>query len=429
MAKNEGATIIIGSQWGDEGKGKLVDLLSANFDVVARCQGGANAGHTIVVDGEKIAVHLIPSGILNPKSQCVLGNGMVIHLPTFFAELENLEKHNISYKGRLLVSDRAHLVLDLHQIIDGLKEQELSAGHSNNSIGTTRKGIGPTYSSKASRSGIRVCDLEYLDKFKEKLELLVVNKHKRFGEFPYDIEAEFARYSKYKEILRPFVVDSVLYLNEAYHSGKKILIEGAQSTMLDLDFGTYPYVTSSSSSVGGACTGLGVSPDKIKTVIGVAKAYTTRVGAGPFPTELHGDFAEALRKEGGEYGTTTGRPRRIGWLDTVVLRYTHLVNNYTYLNLAKMDVLSKQKELKIGVAYIYKGEKLKTVPASLQVLAECEVEYETMPGWGVDIAKARDFEDLPEAAQNYVRRIETLVGVKIRWIGVGPDRRDMIEVL
>jgi len=271
--------------------------------------------------------------------------------------------------------------------------------------------------------------LSFFDKFKESFLRLVANKHKRFGDFPYDVEAELTRYERYKEDMRPFVVDSVLFLNEAYQEGKKILIEGAQSTMLDLDFGTYPYVTSSSSSVGGACTGLGVSPDKIKIVIGVAKAYTTRVGAGPFPTELHGDLAEELRKEGGEYGTTTGRPRRIGWLDIVVLRYTHLVNNYTYLNVAKIDVLSKQKELKIGVAYMYKGERLKTVPASLHVLAECTVEYETLPGWCCDISRVRKFEDLPQATQNYIIKIESLVGVKVRWIGVGPDRKDMIERL
>jgi adenylosuccinate synthase len=313
----------------------------------------------------------------------------------------------------------------IFQIIDALKEQELSVGQA--SIGTTRKGIGPAYSSKASRSGIRVSDLEFFDKFKESFLRLVANKHKRFGEFPYDVTAELTRYAQFKEDIRPFVVDSVLFLNEAYQEGKKILIEGAQSTMLDLDFGTYPYVTSSSSSVGGACTGLGISPDKIKTVIGVAKAYTTRVGAGPFPTELHGDLAEELRKEGGEYGTTTGRPRRIGWLDTVVLRYTHLVNNYTYLNIAKIDVLSKQKELKIGVAYLYKGERLRAVPASLHVLAECTVEYETLPGWCCDISRTRKFEDLPQAAQYYITKVEKLVGVKVKWVGVGPDRKDMIE--
>jgi len=245
-------TVIVGSQWGDEGKGKLVDLLSADFDVVARCQGGANAGHTIVVEGSKIALHLIPSGILNEKAVCILGNGMVVHLPTFFNELKNLDAHGINYKNRLFISDRAHLVFDLHQIVDGLKEQELSAGRG--SIGTTKKGIGPTYSSKASRSGLRVGDLEFFDTFKETFLRLVQNKHRRFGDFDYDTDAEIKRYQQYREDLRPFVLDTVCYINQAHREGKRILIEGAQSTMLDLDFGTYPYVTSSSSSAGGAST-------------------------------------------------------------------------------------------------------------------------------------------------------------------------------
>lgn len=420
-------TVIVGSQWGDEGKGKLVDLLSADYDIVARCQGGANAGHTIVVDGDKIALHLIPSGILNPKATCILGNGMVVHLPTFFKELKNLEDHNVSYKGRLFISDRAHLVFDLHQIIDGLKEQELTAGRG--SIGTTKKGIGPTYSSKASRSGLRVGDLEHFDSFKEIFTQLVNNKHKRFGNFEYDTNAEIARYQQYREELRPFIVDSVFFINQAHSEGKTILIEGAQSTMLDLDFGTYPYVTSSSSSAGGASTGLGLAPTKIKSSIGVVKAYTTRVGAGPFPTEILDALGEEIRKEGGEYGTTTGRPRRVGWLDTVVLRYTNTINNFKWLNLTKLDVLSKQKELKIGVSYIHNGKALQSFPASLHVLAECKVEYETFPGWNVDISKCTKFEDLPKEAIAYIKRIEELVGSKIRWIGVGQDRKAMIEKL
>lgn len=420
-------TVIVGSQWGDEGKGKLVDLLSFDFDVVARCQGGANAGHTIVVEGSKIALHLIPSGILNEKATCILGNGMVIHLPTFFKELKNLEEHGINYKDRLFISDRAHLVFDLHQIVDGLKEQELSAGRG--SIGTTKKGIGPTYSSKASRSGLRVGDLEFFDTFKETFLRLVENKHRRFGAFEYDADAEIKRYEEYRDAIRPFVVDSVHFINKAHKDGKRILIEGAQSTMLDLDFGTYPYVTSSSSSAGGACTGLGLAPMKINSSIGVVKAYTTRVGAGPFPTELSGALEEELRKEGGEFGTTTGRPRRIGWLDTVVLRYTTEINDFTYLNLTKLDVLSKQKEIKIGVAYKYKGKTLPSFPASLQVLAECQVEYESYPGWNTDISKCTKYEDLPKQARDYVERIEVLVGTKVRWIGVGVERKAMIEKL
>ncbi|KAF2069338.1 hypothetical protein CYY_009346 [Polysphondylium violaceum] len=418
------ASIIIGSQWGDEGKGKLVDILSQEYDVVARCQGGANAGHTIVVGGKKIALHLIPSGILNERATCVLGNGMVIHLPTFFKEVQGLKEKGIKYENRLFISDRAHLVFDLHQMVDAMKETELSG--SNDSIGTTKKGIGPCYSSKASRGGLRVCDLFFFEQFKKAFIRLVENKHKRFGNFEYDVEAELKRYQEYAELIRPFVIDSVNYLNEAFQQGKKVLIEGAQSTMLDLDFGTYPYVTSSASSVGGACTGLGVAPNKIKTQIGVVKAYTTRVGAGPFPTELFGQEGEDLRKEGGEYGTTTGRPRRIGWLDVVVLRYTSMINDFTYLNLTKLDVLSKLDEIKIGVNYKYNNEIVKSFPSSLEILAQCEVVYETLPGWKCDLSKITSYEALPDAAKNYITRIESLVGVPIKWIGVGQDRASMI---
>jgi len=305
-----------------------------------------------------------------------------------------------------------------------LKETELSVGHA--SIGTTRKGIGPAYSSKASRSGIRIGDLEFFDHFEQSFRRLVKTKHKRFGDFAHDEEAEIKRYMEYRNLIRPYVMDTVYYINNAFREEKRILIEGAQSTMLDLDFGTYPYVTSSSSSVGGACTGLGISPNKIQTVIGVAKAYTTRVGAGPFPTEIFGDLAEELRREGGEYGTTTGRPRRIGWIDIMVLRYTHMVNNYTYLNLAKMDILSKMKELKIGVAYKLDGQNLPSFPSSLHILEKCEIIFETMPGWNCDISKVQTFDELPQEARDYILRVESLVGCYIKWIGVGQDRKAMI---
>jgi len=267
----------------------------------------------------------------------------------------------------------------------------------------------------------------FFESFKESFLRLVNNKHKRFGNFDYDTEAEILRYEKYRDTLRPFIVDSVFYINQVYNEGKKILIEGAQSTMLDLDFGTYPYVTSSSSYAGGASTGLGIAPNKIKSVIGVVKAYTTRVGAGPFPTELSGDLEEEIRKVGGEYGTTTGRPRRIGWLDAVVLRYTNMINNFTWLNLTKLDVLSSVKELKIGVAYIHNGKRLPSFPANLLVLAECTVEYESFPGWNTDISQYHTFESLPKQARDYILRIEELVGAKVRWIGVGADRKAMIE--
>ncbi|EAL64552.1 adenylosuccinate synthetase [Dictyostelium discoideum AX4] len=421
------ASIIIGSQWGDEGKGKLVDILSQQFDVVARCQGGANAGHTIVVDGKKIALHLIPSGILNEKASCILGNGMVIHLPTFFKEVQGLQDKGINYKGRLFVSDRAHLVFDLHQMIDAMKEAELSNGTSNDSIGTTKRGIGPCYSSKASRGGLRVCDLYSPEHFRKTFTRLVENKHKRFGSFEYDVEAELKRYQEFAEMLKPFVIDSVYYLNQAFKDGKKVLIEGAQSTMLDLDFGCYPYVTSSASSVGGACTGLGISPNKVVTQIGVVKAYTTKVGSGPFPTEQNDHVGDSLRKAGSEFGTTTGRPRRIGWLDAVVLRYTSMINDFTRLNLTKLDVLSDFEEIKIGVDYKYKGETIKSFPASLETLAQCEVVYESFPGWKCDLSHVTEYDQLPIQAKNYIKRIEELVGVPIVYIGVGVERKNLIE--
>jgi adenylosuccinate synthase len=413
---------ILGSQWGDEGKGKLVDILAEEYDIVCRYAGGSNAGHTIVVDGNKFAFHLIPSGILHQDTTCLIGNGVVIHLPTFFKELEALDEKGVDYSGRLLVSDRAHLLFDFHQTVDGMREEELAG----EKIGTTKKGIGPCYSSKATRIGLRVGDLRFMKHFEENLTLLLENMQKRF-DFEYDIPAELERYREFAAKLEPMIVDSVSYVNQAHADGKKVLVEGANATMLDLDFGTYPFVTSSSPSIGGACTGLGLSPDKLDCSVGIVKAYTTRVGAGPFATELHDELGENIREKGHEYGTTTGRPRRCGWLDTFVLNYSHMLNNFTYLNVTKLDVLDDLDELKIGVGYSYEGKKLDSFPANLEVLANVEVEYETMPGWKTDITKCRTFDELPEAAQNYVVRIEELVGCPVRWIGVGPQRDEMIE--
>eukprot|EP00741_Cyanophora_paradoxa_P006624 tig00001029_g6409.t1 len=390
-------TVILGSQWGDEGKGKLVDLCSASFDIAARCAGGSNAGHTIVVDGKKFAFHLIPSGILHKNCVCVIGNGVVLHLPSFFKELESLKAQGIDYEGRVKVSDRAHLLFDFHQIVDGLREGELSG--TGESIGTTKKGIGPCYSSKANRSGIRVGDLLHFDGFPEALRRCVRNKFKRFHQFDYDIEGEIERYREYAKRLAPMVTDTVFYINDAYSKGKRILIEGANATLLDIDFGTYPYVTSSNASIGGACTGLGISPKKIGAIIGVVKAYTTRVGAGPFPTELHDAVGEKLRARGHEFGTTTGRPRRCGWFDAVVVRYSHMINEYTHINLTKLDVLDDHTEIKIAVDYKLNGEVIKGFPASLEDLAKVEVVYETLPGWNTSIAQCRKFSDLPADAQ------------------------------
>lgn len=347
------ANVVLGSQWGDEGKGKLVDLLCDSIDVCARCQGGNNAGHTIVVDGKTFDFHMLPSGLINPNCTNLVGSGVVVHVPSFFKELENIVEKGLDCKDRLFLSSRAHLVFDFHQIADGLKERELSS--SNKAIGTTGKGIGPTYSTKASRSGIRVHHLVSQqpgawDEFTTRFRRLVESRKKRYGDFDYDSEAELARYKEYAEKLRPFVVDNVSFMTKAFAEKKNVLIEGANALMLDLDFGTYPYVTSSNTSIGGVCTGLGIPPTKIKEIFGVVKAYTTRVGAGPFPTEQLNEVGEHLQNVGHEWGVTTGRKRRCGWLDLVVVNYSTAINGYTALNITKLDILDQQPE--IGRAHV-----------------------------------------------------------------------------
>ncbi|KAJ2805306.1 Adenylosuccinate synthase [Coemansia guatemalensis] len=421
---NTKASVVLGCQWGDEGKGKLVDILAKDIDVCVRCQGGNNAGHTIVVDGVKYAFHMLPSGLVNLKCVSVVGSGVVVHLPSFFSELEELEAQGLDCDGRLFISDRCHLVFDFHQIVDGLKEGELGRG----SIGTTKKGIGPAYSSKASRSGIRVHHLYHPEEFEKRLRTIVAARYRRYGDFGYDVEAELARYKQLAERLRPYVIDSVEYLHKALGAGKRVLVEGANALMLDIDFGTYPYVTSSNTGVGGVCTGLGIPPSKIGSVIGVAKAYTTRVGGGPFPTELLDDVGQKLRDVGAEYGVTTGRPRRCGWLDMVVLRYSTMINGYTAINLTKLDVLDVFDEIKVAVSYDIAGKKVTAFPADLDDLASAKVNYVTLPGWNQSISKCRSFAELPENCQKYVRFIENDIGVPVKWIGVGAGREEMISV-
>ncbi|KAJ1930492.1 Adenylosuccinate synthase [Tieghemiomyces parasiticus] len=416
-------SVVLGAQWGDEGKGKLVDLLAQSADVCARCQGGNNAGHTIVVDGVKYAFHLLPSGLISPDCTSILGNGVVIHLPAFFDELANLESQGLNCEGRILVSDRAHLVFDFHQIVDGIKETELGRG----SIGTTKKGIGPAYSSKASRSGIRVHHLYDGDDFEQRLRCIVANRFKRYGRFDYDVEAELARYRELAARLKPMVVDSVTFMHSALAQGKNVLVEGANAIMLDIDFGTYPFVTSSNTGIGGVLTGLGVPPQTVGKVLGVVKAYTSRVGEGPFPTELFDADGAALQDVGREYGVTTGRKRRCGWLDMVMLRYSHYLNGYTSLNLTKLDVLDGFKEIKVAVAYRFQGKELPSFPASLTVLGGVEVEYKTFPGWLTDLSACRSYDELPTNAKNYVQFIEEFLGVPIEYIGVGPGRDAMIH--
>jgi len=428
------ARVVLGAIWGDEGKGKLVDILAGEADVCARFAGGNNAGHTIVVDMEKpdgtmeakkFDFHLLPSGLVNPNCVNFIGNGVVVHVPSFFDELAAIQQKGLDCTNRLFISDRAHLVFDFHQIVDGLKEVELGGS----SIGTTKKGIGPAYSSKSSRSGLRVHHLYDFDAFAEKFRKLVENRFKRYGHFEYDTEAEILRYKELAQRLRPYVVDGVSFIHDALASGKRVLLEGANALLLDLDFGTYPYVTSSSTSIGGVCTGLGIPPKFIGETIGVVKAYTTRVGGGPFVTELLDDTGKYLQEVGAEFGVTTGRRRRCGWLDLVIARYSNLINGYTSINLTKLDVLDQLPELKIATAYEVDGKVLTTYPADLELLSpeRVKIHYDTLPGWQSDITKCKTFEELPENCRKYVEYIEKYLEVPIEWIGVGPGREAMIH--
>ncbi|GJE98965.1 adenylosuccinate synthetase [Phanerochaete sordida] len=423
-----GVTVVLGAQWGDEGKGKLVDVLAGEADVCARCAGGNNAGHTIVapVGPENVkktfAFHLLPSGLVNPKCTGVIGNGVVVHVPSFFAELDALQEQGLDCTGRLFVSDRAHLVFDFHQIVDGLKEVELGGS----SIGTTKKGIGPAYSAKASRSGLRVHHLFDFETFAAKFRKIVEGRFKRYGHFEYDTEGEIVRYKALAERLRPYVIDSVAYIHQALSQNKTVLVEGANALMLDIDFGTYPFVTSSATTIGGVCTGLGIPPKMIGTTIGVIKAYTTRVGGGPFPTEQLNDVGVHLQEVGREFGVTTGRRRRCGWLDLVVMKHSCLINGYDCLNLTKLDILDDFKEIKIAVRYLVDGKELAGFPADLGVLEKVEVEYVTLPGWQSSIATTTSYDALPENCRKYIEFIEEYLHTPIRWIGVGPGRESMI---
>ncbi|CAI5756959.1 unnamed protein product [Candida verbasci] len=422
--------VVLGAQWGDEGKGKLVDLLCDDIDVCARCQGGNNAGHTIVVGDKKYDFHMLPSGLVNPNCQNLVGSGVVVHVPSFFEELKNIEKKGLHCRDRLFLSSRAHLVFDFHQRTDKLKEAELS--ENKKAIGTTGKGIGPTYSTKASRSGIRVhhlvnADPKSWEEFKIRYMRLIESRKKRYGEFDYDYEEELKRFEKYREELRPFVVDSVVFMHDAIQKNKKILVEGANALMLDIDFGTYPYVTSSSTGIGGVLTGLGIPPKTIKNIYGVVKAYTTRVGEGPFPSEQLNEIGETLQDVGAEYGVTTGRKRRCGWLDLVVLKYSTMINGYTSLNITKLDVLDKFKEIEVAVAYKLNGKEIPSFPEDLNNLANVEVVYKTFPGWQQDITGIKKYEDLPQEAKDYLSFIEEYLNVPIQWVGTGPARSSMLE--
>eukprot|EP00823_Brevimastigomonas_motovehiculus_P007071 TRINITY_DN607_c0_g1_i1.p1 TRINITY_DN607_c0_g1~~TRINITY_DN607_c0_g1_i1.p1 ORF type:complete len:376 (+),score=103.06 TRINITY_DN607_c0_g1_i1:333-1460(+) len=368
-------------------------------------------------------MHLCPSGILHPGKMNVLGNGVVLDVPALLEELASLEKSGVDTKGKLLLSTRAQLLFDCHKIIDGLSEKYLGRGE----IGTTKKGIGPCYSTKASRTGLRVGDLLDYNSFVQK-HAQFIKQLQNLYHFDYNIAEEADKYKLYLEQIRPMIMDTVYWINAAMNQGKTILAEGANAALLDTDFGTYPFVTSSHTTAGGASCGLGIAPSKIDSCIGIAKAYTTRVGSGPFPTELLDSVGDQLRKTGHEFGTTTGRPRRIGWLDIPVLQYSHMLNNYSSLNLTKLDVLNDLPEVKIGVCYRMDGKLLEPgqMPSTVADLARVEVVYETLKGWQTDISKIYKFEDLPAEAKTYIRRIEELTGVPLSWIGTGAARESML---
>ncbi|MEK9160272.1 MAG: adenylosuccinate synthase [Patescibacteria group bacterium] len=417
-------SVILGAQWGDEGKGKLVDILSAEFDIVARASGGANAGHTVYVqegaETKKFVFHLLPSGILYPHVQCVIGNGVVLHIETMFEELESLKAAGHDVEDRLKISDRVAILFDYHKLMDGAQEDSKGT----HKVGTTRRGIGPAYSDKINRRGLRLCDLKDWDKFEERYRANLVWHQEVFG-FDYLPEGELAVIRQYRDRLLAMMVDGALYLSKALKAGKKVLVEGANATLLDIDHGTYPFVTSSNPSIGGVFTGTGMNPSYMGDLIGIVKAYMTRVGSGPFPTELLDSLGDAIREAGGEYGSTTGRPRRCGWFDVPLTRYSLMINGFNSLNLTKLDVLDELDEIKVAVAYRLNGEVLESIPASLDELAQVEVEYETLPGWKTSLKNVTSWEDLPENAKNYVLRLEELLECPIKYIGVG-QRRDQL---
>lgn len=491
--------VVLGAQWGDEGKGKLVDILAQDVQLCARFNGGANAGHTLYVNGRKYAFHLLPCGMINRSCKNLIGNGVVVHIPTLMRELDDLKEFDPRAVERVFISTRAHLLFDSHQIVDGILEAEQGT----NSIGTTKRGIGPCYSSKAIRNGLRVGDLLHFDEFERRLRELIAWSQKRFGDprekdtdqqkqlrqalreyntrSAFDpqggnkggvanIDEELARYRRYAEILRTQIVDSVTMVHEDISRGYKVLVEGANAALLDIDFGTYPFVTSSNTTIGGVCTGLGVPPQKIDCVIGVVKAYTTRVGHGPFPTELQnemqtmedyveeylgpeatakrtghaaGDYVlkkgdrvkvgEMLQEIGHEYGTTTGRRRRCGWLDIALVKYSALVNGFDSINITKLDVLTGLKTIRIAIAY--RNKKMTEVrlprgyfPSHLEDLKEVVCEYETMEGWTEDISRCTSWSQLPENAKKYVLRVQELLEIPVSWVGVGPERESMLKV-
>ncbi|MBQ3841930.1 MAG: adenylosuccinate synthase [Ruminiclostridium sp.] len=421
------ASIVVGTQWGDEGKGKIIDIIASRADVVVRSQGGNNAGHTVVNEGETYKLHLIPSGILYKDTLCLIGAGVVLDPKDFIGELDNLGARGVTFDN-LKIDPRAHVIMPWHITLDGLSEQF----RGNSDIGTTKRGIGPTYMDKYERCGIRVYDLIHPEVFAEKARATGRLKNeiitKVYGGEAHDIEAIIKEYTEYGKRIAKYVDDVSVIVYEADKAGKQIMFEGAQATLLDIDFGTYPYVTSSHPVSAGVCVGTGVGPMIINDIIGVAKAYTTRVGKGPFPTELFDETGDTIRNKGGEFGTTTGRPRRTGWFDAVIVRHSVRVNGLSKLAINKLDTLSGIGELKICTAYEKPdGSIIKDFPPTLEELADCKPVYESFPGFDDDISKCGSFDELPELCKKYILRLEELCGCKIAMVGIGPDRSQILE--
>lgn len=419
--------VVVGAQWGDEGKGKIVDIFTGYADDVIRFQGGNNAGHTLVVGDDKVVLHLIPSGILHPGKRCIIGNGVVLDPEVFIEEITKLKAGGkLADDGCLLLSESLHIIMPYHKRIDLAREKKSGAGR----IGTTGRGIGPCYEDKIGRRGIRLMDLLDADIFAGKLREFLEEKNfileRLLGDSPLGFDEIYEKYLGYAEVLRTYAADTSLILRNDINAGRKVLFEGAQGTMLDIDFGTYPFVTSSSTCAGGACTGSGVGPRDIHEIIGISKAYITRVGSGPFPTELEDGVGETLRTAGGEFGATTGRPRRCGWFDALVARYAVRINGLTGIALTKLDVLSGFETVRICTGYECEGAILTEIPVSVERLSRCRPVYEEFPGWKGDISAVRRFEDLPENAVKYVKKLEELVGCPVILVSVGPRRDETI---
>ena len=417
--------VILGAQWGDESKGKLTDVFAGDADIVARYQGGDNAGHTIVLGEKTFILHLIPSGILRPNTVNIIGNGVVINLETLFGEIDRLEAQGIEVTSEnLKISDRAHLILPYHKAVEQWEQMGSAT-----KIGTTSRGIGPTYSDKMNRhAGIRVGDLLEFDHFQKKLDYNLETKAEALQIGGPERHVLLETYYGYAQRITPYVTDTVAFMHDALAAKKRILFEGAQGTMLDIDFGTYPYVTSSNCTAGAVCTGLGIGPKAIEQVLGVSKAYVTRVGGGPFPTEMPPDLDEKIREIGKEYGATTQRPRRCGWLDLVALRYATQINGLTGIVLTKLDVFDTLTDLQVCTAYRYKGKETTRFPSSLQVLEECEPVYETLPGWEQPLTEARTVSDIPQCTKDYVAYVSDYLNVPIPIISVGPDRDQIVQL-